>query len=190
MLRLAAACSLVLWLAAPALAQSRSRSIVTLSLDVIGPRTTVSVRSSLRAHEADFDRCRGDAEGLVRVAFSIAPDGAALAPTSDEDPSLDRAATECVLGVMASVHFAHVATSTTSVAWAFRLRARQTRPCWCFDWVHGPDHGHTCEPTRARCETEHRTFSRERTECRASQEPSCEHDGWIDGQHLRESRER
>jgi hypothetical protein len=173
--------------ASAAHAQSRPASITTLTLDVIGPRTTGAVRSALRAHGRDLDRCRGDADGLVRVAFSIAPDGSVLAPTRVEDPSLDEAATDCALEVVATLHFTGHATSVTSVAWSFRLAARAMRTCWCFDWIHGADHGLTCEPTHARCDSERRSFPRESTECRSIPQPSCEHEAVIDGQGMREA---
>ncbi len=171
-------------LASPAAAQAHG--VTTTTLDVVGPRSTRAVRSTLRAHGGDLERCRGEADALVRVSFAIAPDGSVLSPTGEEDPDLDRFATECATSALAGLRFPGRATGTTTVSWSFRLVARPLRRCFCFDWIHGPDHGHTCEPTRARCEAEHASFARERTACRASEEPSCEHDAWIGGQHLRQ----
>jgi hypothetical protein len=183
--RLRAGLVALVTLASASVAQAQAHGVTTATLDAIGPRSGVSIQSTLLAHATELDSCRGEAEALVSVTFAIAPDGSVIAPASGEDPELDRAATDCTLGVLARLHFRAHATSTTTVAWTFRLAAPTLRHCFCFSWIHGPDHGHTCEPTRAACEREHASFSRERTECRASDEATCAHEAWIGGQHYR-----
>jgi hypothetical protein len=184
----AAALALVALFASSAIAQSRGRAVTTLMLDVIGPRRTGAVRASLLAHEAELEHCRGEADALVRVGFTIAPDGSVIAPTRVEDPDLDASATECVLPVVSALHFAAGAGSFTSVVWSFRLRAVATRTCWCFDWVHLGDHGLTCEPSRARCESERAATSRDHTECREIARPSCDREAFVGGHHVHTDR--
>ncbi len=59
------------------------------------------------------------------------------------------------------------------------------RTCWCFSWVHGPDHGRDCLPTPQRCEQDRRASGRDSTPCASSREPVCDRNGWIGGQHFR-----
>ena len=65
------------------------------------------------------------------------------------------------------------------------LAQPSTRTCWCFSWVHGPDHGRDCLPTRSRCEQDRRAMDRDTTECVRSEEAECVRDGWVGGQHYR-----
>lgn len=178
----------------PAHAQRRARSFVTaLALDVIGPRSTASVRAALRTHDGDLAACRSNDDALVRISLAIAPDGSILSATSDEDPDLDRDATDCVLRAATAWRFRGGATSVTTVSWSFRLHGASAdataagRTCWCFHWVHGGDHGRDCTTTRAACDQgrHQRGASGDYTECESVVQPTCEREGYVDGQHMR-----
>ena len=178
----------VLLLAAPAETQGRT-TVTTLLLDVIGPRTTASVRAALGARRGELEACRREEDALVRVAFTIAPDGTIAMPTAVADPDLDSAATDCVVRLMPAWRFPGAQESATAVSWSFRLRGGtpQRRACWCFDWVHGADHGRACMTTRALCEAgiAHRGNSGDTTRCRSSREFACVSEGFVSGVHLR-----
>jgi hypothetical protein len=177
-----------------ALAQ-RAAGTTVLEVDAIGPRSGASVRAALRAHLVELERCRGEDDALVRVGFAIAPGGAVLEARAVDDPDLDREATECVIAILRGWQLRGRAAAVTAVSWSLRLRghraaegseegdARALRACFCFHWVHGGDHGRTCEPTRARCVSARRSTDRDATECARRELPACDREAWIDGQH-------
>lgn len=56
--------------------------------------------------------------------------------------------------------------------------------CMCFDWIHGPDFGTSCEPTRRACEREAAAMGRDHTECRAMRRARCDDEATVDGQRM------
>ena len=78
-------------------------------------------------------------------------------------------------------------TSSVSTVSSSALAQPQppSRTCWCFSWVHGPDFGRDCLPTRRRCERDRTSSGRDTTACERSREPECVRDGWINGEHFR-----
>lgn len=180
------------WIGAPrsVAGAQRVEVVATIEVDAIGPRSGASVRATLRRHLGELERCRGEDDALVRIGFAIAPSGAVIDPRPASDPDLDRDATECVIALLRGWQVPGHARSVTTVSWSLRLRARREstdeegggdgqraplRACFCFSWVHGPDHGITCEPTRARCVAERRATDRDATECAPRELPACDH---------------
>jgi hypothetical protein len=176
---------LALVLLAVPLAHAQRRPVApiasTLTLDVIGPRRTASVRSWLRGNVRSLAACRGESDALAVVALAIGPDGTLVSVEPREDPTADAAATACVVAAMRGWRMPGRAGSVTTVSWSLRLAPAPTVECHCFGWVHGPDHGTSCSTTRARCEAEARESTRDHTECRQARLPRCSDHAVIDG---------
>lgn len=164
--------------------------VAELSLDVVGPRSASSVRSALRAREAELAPCQREQSALVRVALAIAPDGSILSARAIDDPGLDADATACVVEVASAWRLTARAGGVTTVAWSFRLAAAEEDArvvCWCFSWVHGPDHGRDCLPASAACKEARRARgpSGDTTPCARSRQPRCEREGYVGGARVR-----
>jgi hypothetical protein len=161
-----------------------------VTVDAIGPRSNASVRTALRRHEDELAACRREEDALVRIAFSIAPDGSVMSARAVQDPDLAEDATDCVLASLPSWPFASVRAGTTSVVWSFTLRGTASDPamrtCWCFHWVHLGDHGLDCAPSEAACERgrAQRGRSGDSMPCESSRRPVCDRDGYVDGEHI------
>lgn len=173
----------VLWFAAvPGAAQRAARVAQTTTLDVIGPRTTASVRAWLARSSAPLAECRAMPDVPVDLSLAIGPDGALVDRTVRGDPSDPVVARvgACVIEHLAGWRMPGRAGSVTTVAWSFTLVG--TGPvCQCFSWVHGDDFGMSCATTRAECEREIRETGREHTECRALRRERCDDQATIDG---------
>jgi hypothetical protein len=165
------------------------------TVDVIGPRSTASVRAWLARSLPSLAPCQGDVEALVALALAIAPDGRLIRVEPRRDPGADEDATACVVGVVRTWRMTRAAPSVTTVSLALALAPVEAGPdrpapleearCFCFGWVHGDDHGTSCSTTRAACEAEATELGREHTPCRSSRRPACDDDAFIDGRHLR-----
>lgn len=188
MLRLASLIALSLLLAAPARAQRAAPTIArTVTLDVIGPRTSARVRAWLAQSARSLEACRGEEEALVVVALAIGPDGSLVSVEPREDPGSDAEATSCVVAAMRGWRMPGRARSVTTASWALRLAAVPPPPgvqCHCFGWVHGDDHGHSCSTTLAGCEAEAEASMRDHTECRPATLPRCSDEAIIDGHRM------
>ncbi len=175
--------------ALPAQAQRQDASSIgrTVTLDVIGPRTTAQVRSWLARSLRSLGACRGDEEALVVLAAAIGPDGSLISIEPRQDPAANDAATSCVITAMRGWRMPGRARSVTTVSWALRLAPRPPPPsvqCYCFDWVHLDDFGNSCSSTRAGCEAEAEASMRDHTECRSAMLPRCSDEAIIDGHRM------
>lgn len=187
---LAAILPILVLAALPAHAQRRAAPSIarTLTLDVIGPRSTARVRSWLEQSTRSLGDCRGEEEALVVVALAIGPDGSLISVEPRQDPGSDAEATTCVVAAMRGWRMPGRARSVTTVAWAVRLAAAPPPPdvqCYCFSWVHGSDFGTSCSTSMADCAAEAEASMRDRTECRpAGQRPRCPDEAVIDGHRM------
>lgn len=80
---------------------------------------------------------------------------------------------------------------TTPFLAAETSRAQNTETCWCFSWVHGPDHGTSCRATAPACRAAAAANTRDHTPCRPHEEVGvCRErdDAFIRGEHVQESR--
>jgi hypothetical protein len=68
--------------------RARPPAITTRTLDVIGPRSTASVRAWLGRSAHSLEACRG-AAATVSLTFAIAPDGSLLDLRAREGEGLD-----------------------------------------------------------------------------------------------------
>lgn len=166
----------------PGAAQRAPRIALTTTLDVIGPRSTASVRAWLARSSASLADCRAMPDVPIALALAIGPDGTLLERRlrdGQTDPVTVRVAT-CVIEHLAQWRMPRRATSVTTVTWSLTLLG--TGPvCQCFSWVHGDDFGMSCEPSRAACEAEIRELGRDHTECRAVRRERCDDHATIDG---------
>lgn len=163
--------------------RARPPAITTRSLDVIGPRSASSVRAWLGRSARSLEACRG-AAATVSLTFAVAPDGVLLDLRAREGHGLDPAASTCVRELVATWRMPGRATSVTTVVWTLAL-AELATSCFCFHWIHGPDFGVSCEPTRAACEQEIETNGREHTACEPVTRPRCDDEATIGGQRMR-----
>lgn len=171
-------------IAAPVAHAQRGPVARTVTLDVIGPRSTASVRAWLGRSLRSLAACRGETEALAVVALAIGPDGTLVSVEPREDPGADATATGCVVAQVRGWRMPGRARSVTTVSWSLRLAPAPPPPtveCHCFGWVHGPDHGTSCSTTRAGCAAEARGSTRDHTECRPARLPRCADHAVIDG---------
>jgi hypothetical protein len=168
--------------APPAAAQRAPRIAQTTTLDVIGPRSTASVRAWLARSSASLADCRAMSDVPVDLSLAIGADGALVERTvrgDQSDPVVARAGA-CVIEHLAGWRMPGRGASVTTVAWSLTLVG--TGPvCQCFSWIHGGDFGMSCATTRADCEREIRETGREHTECRALRRERCDDHATIDG---------
>lgn len=109
------------------------------------------------------------------------PEAASVAPAADEAASPPRrdAPTEAVRATDVELDTSGSPESEPEPAPA----QQPTQPCWCFAWVHGPDHGHDCFMARRACERSRRERgpSGLTRACERTEQPWCERTGYHEG---------
>lgn len=171
--------------ASSASARRARPAISTRSLDVIGPRSTASVRVWLSRSARLLEPCRERLEATVSLTFAIGPDGSLLEVRAREGEGLDPQASACVQPLVAGWRVPTRAASFTTVVWTLALAPLTERACFCFDWIHGSDFGISCEPTQAACEREQAALGRDHTECRPARRVRCDDEATIGGHRMR-----
>jgi len=187
--RFASLLPILLIAALPAQAQRRDDPSVgrTVTLVVIGPRSSAQVRSWLTRSTRSLGECRGEEEALVVVTLAVGPDGSLISVEPRHDTGSDDAATTCVVTAMRGWRMPGRARSVTTVSWALRLATLPPPPgvrCYCFSWVHLADHGSSCSTTLAGCEAEAEASRRDHTECHPATLPRCSDEAIIGGARM------